>query len=139
MTRENGMDELLVDSAATRGTKPVVLVVDDEYLTCAQLVDALLDRFGVVEARSGDQAVEVLRTTPVDVVVTDRRMPGSIDGDALAELVAEQFPSVPVLMMSGEWPAPCETLAIAEFFSKPIDVKAVVTMVARLVAHRSEE
>ena len=130
--------ELPVDSAATPEAKPVVLVVEDEYLACMSLVDALLERFDVVEARDGEQALEILNVRAVDVVVTDRRMPGLIDGDALADLVAEQFPGVPVLMMSGEWPAPCETLAIAEFFPKPVDVRAVVTMVARLVAHRSE-
>ena len=132
------MEELPVDGAATHGAKPVVLVVDDEYLACVHLVDALLERFDVIEVRTGDQAVEVLKAKPVDLVVTDRRMPGSLDGDALAELVAEQFPGVPVLMMSGEWPARCQTLAIAEFFPKPIDVRAVVTMATQLVAHRSE-
>lgn len=132
------MEESPVDSAAAHGAKPVVLVVDDEYLACVSLVDALLERFDVIEARTGDQAVELLKAKPVDLVVTDRRMPGSIDGDALAELVAEHFPGVPVLMMSGEWPAPCETLTIAEFFPKPIDVRAVVSMVTRLVAHRPE-
>lgn len=113
---------------------PVVLVVDDEFLGRVHLVDELLDHgFEVLEAASADAALCTMVEDRVDVVVTDRRMPGRLDGDGLAREIARKFPQVPVVMMSAEWPSPEETAAIAEFFPKPIDVGAVRRLLSHLV------
>lgn len=113
---------------------PVVLVVDDEYLGRVNLVDELLDHgFEVLEAASADAALRTMEEDRVDVVVTDRRMPGRLDGDGLAREIAREFPEVPVVMMSAEWPAPEETATIAEFFPKPVDVGAVRRLLSHLV------
>lgn len=116
-------------------TKGVVLVVDDEFLGRAYLVNELLDQgFDVAKAASGDEAVQIMLIRRIDLVVTDRRMPGLLDGDALAHFIAEEYPEVPVLMMSAEWPAPERTAAIAEFFPKPVNLRAAVRLIGELLS-----
>ena len=129
------MNETAAPSGGRAISEAVVLVVDDEYLGRVHLVDELSGYgFTVVEAPSGDDALLVMRARRVDLVVTDRRMPGRLDGDALARVVAESFPAVPVLMMSAESPPPEDTSAtIVEFFPKPIDVAAVLRLIVDLL------
>jgi signal transduction histidine kinase len=71
-----------VGAQLTRG----VLLVDDEPLNLRVLQDVLEDRWTVHLAHSGEQALAVAASTPLDVVVTDQRMPGMLGVDLLAEL-----------------------------------------------------
>ena len=68
-----------------------MLAVDDDLLVLDNIA-AMLDDLGhaVIEARSGEEAVELLRRTPkIDIVVTDYAMPG-MNGLQLAEAVADR-------------------------------------------------
>jgi len=71
-----------VGSQLTRG----VLVVDDEPLNLRVLHDLLEDQWTVHQAASGAEALEIAGRVPLDVVVTDQRMPGMKGVDLLAEL-----------------------------------------------------
>ena len=84
--------------------RKTVLVVEDEILIRLLIAEHLTDcGYRVIEAGSGDEAVEVLRRTvlTVNVVVSDIRMPGSIDGFALAQWVRKQRPDIKVILTSG--------------------------------------
>jgi DNA-binding NarL/FixJ family response regulator len=74
-------------------TGPVTVVIaDDQVLVRAgfrALVDAQDDLAVVGEAGSGDEAVEVTRSTRPDVVLMDIRMPGS-DGLEATRLIAAE-------------------------------------------------
>lgn len=79
-----------------------VLVVDDDASVTAVLEASLpthLDRFSVATARNGAEAVEILRTRPVDVLVTDVSMP-VMDGFDLLAYVRNHHPNLPVVVMS---------------------------------------
>ena len=82
----------------------VVLVVEDEWIVRATLVEVLADAgFFVVEAEQGAVALEALeRHAPaVDVLFTDVRMPGDIDGLELARRAATLRPSIAIIVASG--------------------------------------
>lgn len=84
-----------------------VLVVDDDELV-REMMAAFLSRRGyrVIEAGSADQAVRLLDAArPVDVVLTDVRMPGRLDGIGLACWLRDHRPKVRVLITSGYAPA----------------------------------
>jgi two-component system chemotaxis sensor kinase CheA len=79
-----------------------VLVVDDA-LTIRELQRSILERAGytVITAASGDEALERLADTRVDLVLTDVEMPG-MDGFALTEAIRadEALAGVPVLVLT---------------------------------------
>lgn len=129
-----------MDRSGAPAARPVVVVVDDEPLLRLQLVDALGDcGFEGREAGSGDDALDLLRVGGISAVITDRRMPGRIDGDGLARVIADRWPAIPVIMMSGQWPRPEDTTSIAEFFPKPVDVPALCRLLEKLLGEERGE
>jgi len=79
-----------------------VLVVDDDDAVRTVLESSLpahLERFSVATARNGAEAIEHLRTRPVDVLVTDVNMP-VMDGFDLLAYVRNHHPNLPVVVMS---------------------------------------
>ncbi|ACL59673.1 response regulator [Methylobacterium nodulans] len=105
------------------GTVPVVLLVEDDGLLLMEAADTLSDAgFQVVEAPHADKALQVLESAQeVDALMTDVDMPlGSIDGLALARLVAKRWPRIPVLVVSGMGtPGPNDMPEGARFIPKP--------------------
>ena len=77
------------------------LIVDDEQ-TQRFLMQRHLSAAGydAETAESADAALERLRGSPFDVVVTDIRMPGELDGRGLLEKIREMDPRLPVIVMT---------------------------------------
>jgi two-component system response regulator PilR (NtrC family) len=84
-----------------------ILVVDDEQ-SMREFLSICLRRAGhtVTAAKTGDEALAHLRDRPFDVVVTDLRMPGEIDG--LAILKAIKKGGVRRAEAPGKTPAPID-------------------------------
>lgn len=79
-----------------------VLAVDDDALVLLNTV-MMLEELGhaVVEAHSGQKALEALAAAPdFDLVITDQAMP-RMTGMALAEEIAARWPDLPVILASG--------------------------------------
>jgi two-component system response regulator AtoC len=62
--------------------QPTILIVDDERNTREGLQRALQDRYDVLLAEDSQTAAQTLESTPIDVMLTDLRMPG-VDGMGL--------------------------------------------------------
>ncbi len=79
-----------------------ILIVEDEDAVRLFGARALKNKgYRVLEAKSGEGALDVLRAEPqVDVLVSDVVMPG-MDGVTLARLVKMERPSIRVILMSG--------------------------------------
>jgi HD-like signal output (HDOD) protein len=84
-------------------TQKTVLFVDDEpfilrgYLRATEEFEG---EWSVFTAESAKAALEILVEQPIDVIVTDMRMPG-MDGKELLEIVSRQFPGVVRFVLSG--------------------------------------
>jgi CheY-like chemotaxis protein len=81
----------------------VVLVVEDDEDIRGTTV-SLLEGYGfqVHAASTGDEALEVLnKQRNIDLLLTDIRMPGTINGWELAHKAKQQRPQIRVLYMSG--------------------------------------
>ena len=77
-----------------------VLVVDDEAPLLMTLVANLeLEGLDVREARSGEQALELIRAHDFDVVLSDIRMPG-MSGVDLCKEIRKVRPELPVILMT---------------------------------------
>src|SRR5450432_2673570 len=83
--------------------RPVVLIVEDEFLLRIDAVDMIAGAgFEVVEAANADQAIEILEARPdITVVFTDIQMPGSMDGLKLARAVRGRWPPIKIVATSG--------------------------------------
>ena len=81
----------------------IVLVVEDEAIIRMMLIDSLEDAgFRVVEAEDADAAIAHLKSDPnIDAVITDVRMPGSMDGIGLARWMRTERPTTPIIITSG--------------------------------------
>ena len=115
-----------------------VLLVEDEALIRLMLAGEFEDAgFEVHEADSADRAVSLLEGgLATEVVVTDVRMPGRIDGLGLAAWLAKDRPGVPVVVVSGyTTAAEVEALnpAIVAVLSKPYDPSDLVALVTERV------
>jgi two-component system, response regulator PdtaR len=82
---------------------PPVLVVEDEPLVRTVAVMYLQEcGFSFIEARDADEAMLILRRDrSIAAVFWDVQMPGSMDGLALAQWLANTCPTVKVLLTSG--------------------------------------
>jgi CheY-like chemotaxis protein len=78
-----------------------VLVVDDDSELRDSLVDCLSADYTVLEVASADAAVALLATASVDFVVSDVRMPGTMDGFGLAAWLRANRAGTPVLLITG--------------------------------------
>jgi CheY-like chemotaxis protein len=117
--------------SASRSSRPIsVLVVDDDLLVLDNIA-AMLDDLGhaVIEARSGEEAVQLLSRMPkIDIVVTDYAMPG-MNGLQLAEAVAAERPGTPVVLCTGYAELPSSTQPHLPRISKPFDQTALVAAI----------
>ncbi|MCI0704054.1 MAG: response regulator [Planctomycetia bacterium] len=89
-------------TAPTAPELPVILVADDSLLE-QRYVGRILDQHGgwrVIFARNGEEALQAITQAPPAVVLTDMNMP-QMDGLTLVQKVREQFPRVPVVLMTG--------------------------------------
>ena len=116
---------------------PVVLLVEDEPLVRLTQVDILREAgFWVLEAEDADEAFETLRgRQDVNVVLTDVDMPGSINGFEFARLVAQGWPEVGVMVISGKaFPDAGDLPPSAVFVAKPVYPDTLVEHLKALLA-----
>lgn len=96
-----GLDRSDRSCTAAVGGSETILVVEDEQMLRG-LLEVMLSRLGyrVLIAPDATTAIEIVRTAPIDVVITDVIMPGRTGPELALELRA-QAPELPILFMSG--------------------------------------
>jgi PAS domain S-box-containing protein len=79
-----------------------ILIVDDEAAISELLrIWAKAAGFTAVLANSADDALRLLSISAFDVLLSDIKMPGELDGIALAERVSSMYPDMKIMLMSG--------------------------------------
>jgi CheY-like chemotaxis protein len=116
-----------------------VLAVDDEpdiLAGFAMLLESSLD-VRVVTAPSGAEALRILAGTPIDLVISDYRMPG-MDGCTFLETAHRIAPAVPLVMVTAYPDAEVEQRAgripVQGFLSKSLDPDAFVEEIRHALA-----
>src|SRR5580693_3935520 len=103
-----------------------LLLVEDEAALREVIGEQLTDRgYHVVQADSGETAVERLADFAFDVIVTDLRLPG-IDGAAVVEAAVGRYPDIVAIVVTGYGTVKDAVEAIkrgaADFVSKPFQI-----------------
>jgi CheY-like chemotaxis protein len=130
---ETWVDEAVVIHGPGESRKPVILLVEDNVLVRFATADILREAgFDVLEAVDASEALALLTTGhPLDLVITDIRMPGHMDGVQLAGVIKNSRPNLPVALLSSHLERPDHPADV--FIAKPYDPDALVEVVERLI------
>ena len=115
-----------------------ILIVDDEKNYPLILSAVLQDEgFETLTANSSREALQVIRDSDVDLVLTDMKMP-DMDGIALLEKIKEKDPELPVMMMTAHGTVEKAVEAMQKgaynYILKPFDNQQLVIYVNKAMA-----
>jgi two-component system, response regulator PdtaR len=130
---------MLAVQVAAALERPTVLLVEDEVLIRLMVADELRSQgLQVLEASNADEALAILESSlAVHLLFTDVRMPGRIDGLALAQLAQARFPQIKLIIASSRQPeGPPRADA---YLNKPYDLDRMVDEVERLLAQTGHD
>jgi len=117
-----------------------VLVVEDEFFILEYVSAHLRDNgFQVAQASDADEAIWAISARPeINIVFTDVRMPGSMDGIQLARWIRENYPDISVIIASGHVGPEVITKDLHDVmvFAKPYKPEAVSCMMRELLNQR---
>ena len=119
-----------------------ILLVEDELLVRMAIGQHLEDcGYNVLQASNAQEALAVISRHPeIDVLFTDVRMPGAMDGLALAKWVIEHYPRMAVMVASGDTAKETvvKELCGAHAFTKPYNFDDVTIRIREAIqAQRS--
>ena len=118
------------------GQRPVVLVVEDEFLVRMDAIEVIEGGgFEVVEAKNADDAIAILeQRNDIVLIFTDIDMPGSMDGLKLAHFVKDRWPPIKIIATSGRVNLRTDDLpAGGRFLPKPYGPEEIVGTLRELV------
>lgn len=124
---------------AEQHERATILVVDDERGPRESLRMILEPIHRVIQAASGSEALETLRTEPVDLLTLDLNMPG-MKGQDVMRTVRRDFPQIEVVVITGygsvESAAEGIRYGICDYLQKPFDVVQVGAAVTRALTRQ---
>jgi CheY-like chemotaxis protein len=117
-----------------------VLVVDDDALMRGLLAEWLSDAgYRVRQAKNGANALKLLRSRPVGLLISDMDMPGR-DGAQTLDDARRMLPGLPVIAISGgardgrqNWAATALKLGAAKALAKPFERHDLLAAVEEVV------
>lgn len=130
----------MVDEIGVAPRRQTILLVDDEEdirESLKALFEACLDAVEVYTASGGQAALDLLEVQPVDVIITDYKMPG-MNGLEFLSLVQKKHPTVPRILVTAFPDLEIAIRAINEtsienFFTKPFEPEQVLGVVRTLL------
>jgi CheY-like chemotaxis protein len=87
-------------SSNLTGSETILIVEDEESVRKLARIILTVQGYTVIEAASGPEALEMVRKSPVDLLITDVVMP-QMSGRELAERFSREHPTMKVLYISG--------------------------------------
>lgn len=125
--------------------KPIVLIVDDSSFERACLIQILdCDEVVILTASSGEQALEILSTNDVALILLDVNM-GGMNGFETAHRIRSlsQFEFLPIMFISGSEVAPERILegygaGAVDYLVKPVNPQWLISKV-RVFCELSEQ
>src|ERR671913_564399 len=121
-------------------TQKHLLIVDDEGGLRSAIAERLTDHeFTVVQAGSGEEAVERLAEFAFDILITDLRLPG-IGGREVLETALDRYPDIIAIVITGYGTVKDAVEAIkqgaADFITKPFQFDALLHVLRSAVEQR---
>jgi CheY-like chemotaxis protein len=119
--------------------KKNILIVDDEKNIVMSLSDYLDADYNCYKAYSVDEAIQIMTDSPVDVVISDVRMPGKTGFD-LIRWLKENKPKTKTIMMTAYGSDSVKRAIRKEgaifYFEKPIDYSEIKNIIEHIFSPR---
>ena len=124
----------------TAAAPPHLLFIDDEATLRGLMAERLTERgFEVVEADSGERALELLDQFAFDIVITDLRLPG-IDGSRVIEAARDRYPGIVAIVITGFGTVKDAVDAIkrgaSDFIAKPFQFDELIHVLQKAMEQR---
>jgi two-component sensor histidine kinase/FixJ family two-component response regulator len=113
-----------------------VLVVEDEMVLRMRAVDIVEDAgYTAIEAINADEALTILESrSDISLLFSDIQMPGSMDGLKLAHAVHDRWPSIKIILVSGQIEvSDADKPVESRFFGKPLEIEQMVAELRDMV------
>ncbi|EAT15319.1 response regulator [Desulfuromonas acetoxidans] len=121
-----------------------ILIVDDEKKFLLSLTEGLKSRLNDVKvftAHNGKEALEVLKFTTVDLLVTDLKMP-IMDGFELLAIMSTHFASTPVIVMTAFGTPHIEKhirqFGSVQYLEKPTELAVMANKIRQTLADKAQ-
>jgi len=108
-----------------------VLIVDDEprhRRVLASVIESLRPEYEVLSAKNGKEALEIVDSRHIHIIITDIKMPG-MDGLTFMDALGDRIKNMKVIILSGfasfEYAQKAMNLGASDFILKPFDVKNI--------------
>ncbi|MDI6791293.1 MAG: sigma-54 dependent transcriptional regulator [bacterium] len=117
--------------------KERIIVVDDNNDERELLAEILsTEGYNVIPLNDGEKALQKLKELPVNIVITDLKMPG-LDGLQLLSIIKESYPNVDVILVSGYGTIGDAVEAMKygafEYVTKPIRINELKIIVKKVM------
>jgi DNA-binding NtrC family response regulator len=126
----------------SRGLRPVILVVDDEPGLRESFRLILDDEYEVIDVPDGPAALDVLRSSQIDLVLLDIRLPG-MDGIEVLERIKALDDAVEVILVTAvktvRTAVAAMKLGAFDYVTKPFEEDELLSLVRRALERRSLE
>ena len=116
-----------------------VLIIDDDHLI-PDILEQYLDNVThhVIKASSGEEGLALLKELPVDLILSDIRMPG-LSGEDVLTHVREHHPEIPVILLTAHASVHSAVKAIKkgafDYIVKPVEQEDFQAAVRRGIEH----
>jgi len=109
--------------------KKVILITDDEAVIRSLLTRVLTEAgYEVLSAACGEEAIELARTVPIDLMLLDINMPGIGGIEALRQIRKHLDPSRIIMLTTITAQATANMvmeLGVSDYLTKPIDLQTL--------------
>lgn len=119
--------------------RPTILIVDDEPGFAESLSIILENRYNVLKAKDGMNALAVIGSTAISLILLDIQMPG-MTGIEFLHKTRKMGIDIPVLMITGnisnDCAIECSNLSVLGYFQKPVDIEALLEKIDKTMSTR---
>ena len=118
-----------------------ILIVDDE-LNMRLVLTAMLKKEGyeIASAADGSEALSILKSGPIDAVITDLKMP-NVDGMELLNHMNDKHPAIPVIIITAHGTVATAVEALKkgalDYITKPFDLDELKNVISKAMKTRT--
>lgn len=118
-----------------------ILIVDDEAGPREALNMILKPFYRVYNAINGNEALETVRKTPIDLVILDLKMPG-FDGTEILREIRKEDTDVEVVILTGygslKTAVEAVRLGAADYLFKPFNVTEIISVMSSVLSKKRQ-